>query len=165
MIPHVLGPGGGAEEVGAAPGLGQAFGGEEIAPQEGLDVLFSLFVRAVLNDGVTDQFGADAENAGELVAERPDLLHEHAGRHPVHLPAAPFLRVAAAHEIAPSRLAKEFLGELDGVRVHVEDHLPGDPLHEVAGLVPDLQLFPGEHVVKHVRLLPVCYGVSVSALM
>jgi len=138
MIPPVLGPSRGAEEIGAAARFRQAFGGEEFPPQEGFDVFFLLGVRAVADDGVADQLGTDAEDAGKFVAEGADLLHEHASGYPVHFPAAPFFRVAASQQIPPARLLEKFLGKLDGVRVHIEDHLPGHPFYEFPGLVPDL---------------------------
>ena len=56
---------------------------------------------AVQNDGVTDQFCADAEYACEDVAQGAHLLHGHTGGCPVHLPSAPAFGIAAAQEIAP----------------------------------------------------------------
>ena len=154
-IPHVFSFRCRSKEIRPAPGFGKAFGCKNIAAQERPDIFFFLCIGAVQDDGVTDQFRADTEDTGKLIAEGSDLLHQHAGGHPVHLPAAPFFGVTAAQEVAFSRLLEKLLGKLDFVCVHIEDHLPRDPFDQVAGLVSDLQLFVGEHVIKHFKLLPV----------
>ena len=147
--PLILGLCRGPEEIGAAPGLREALRGKPLAPEQRLHEALLLGVGAVQDDGIADQFRPHAEDAGKLVAERPDLLHEQARRDPVHTPAAPLLRVAASQEVSPSRLLEKLLRELDRIRVHVEDHLPGDPLHEVPRLVPDAALLFRQQKVIH----------------
>jgi len=130
----------GAEEIGAPPWFRKALGGKALAPQQGLHEPLLLLVRAVQDDRVADEFRPHAEYAGHLVAQGSNLLHDHACRDPVHPPAAPLLRVAAAQKVTPPGLLQELLREPDRIGVHVEDHLPGDPLHEIPRLLHDLSL-------------------------
>ena len=149
MVTLILGLCRGPEEIGAAPGLREALRGKALAPEQRLHKALLLGIGAVQDDGVADKLRPHAEDTGKLVAERPDLLHEQAGGDPIHAPAAPLHRVAAPQEISPSRLLEKLLRELDRIRVHVEDHLPGDPLHEVPRLVPDPPLLFRQQKVIH----------------
>jgi len=107
----------------------------------------------VLDNGVAHQLGADAEGAGEDVAERPDLLHHHAGGRPVEAAPAPRDRVAATEEVPSPRLAQELAWEADLVLVHLDDHVARDPADEVAGLLAELLLLGGQQEVVHGGLL------------
>ena len=152
IIPAILGFGRGAEKIRSAPWFGQAFRGENISPEKGLDILFLLFVRSVLDDGVADQFRPDPEDAGEFITQGSDLFHDHAGGDPVHFPAAPFPGIPAAHEVPPPGFAKEFLGKFDLVGIHVEDPLFRHPLDEFPHFIADFQLFLRKQIIEHRRL-------------
>jgi hypothetical protein len=97
-----------------------------------------LIVRSVLHDGVANQLGPDAEDAGEDIAQDADLLHHHAGVHPVQPASAPLNRIAAAHKVATTGLTKKCLGKLQTVTIHFEDHFTGDPAHQRAHVIPEL---------------------------
>ncbi len=149
VVAFVLGRGGRAEKVGAAARLGQTFGREDVAAQQRFDIFFLLRVRAMQNNGIADQFGAHAEGAGEDVAEGADFLHYHAGRYPIHVPAAPLFRIAAAEQVAAARLLQKLPGKLDFILVHIQDHLPGHPAHQVAGFLAQLLLRIGHQIIEH----------------
>ena len=149
MVAAALGHRGGAEKIAAAPRLGEAFGGKTLAGQQRFDVVFLLGVAAVADDGVADQLGPHPENAGKDVTQGPHLLHHGAAAHPVQVAAAPAARVAAPHEVAPARLLQEFLGKLDLVAVHGQNHFPRHPAHQVPDFFHQSPDRLGKQVIEH----------------
>ena len=55
IVPFIFRPASGAEEVGTASRLGEAFGGKKLALQQRPHIFFFLLVGAVQNDRVADQ--------------------------------------------------------------------------------------------------------------
>jgi hypothetical protein len=149
MVPFVNSRGGGAEKIRPAPGLGEAFGGKDLAFEQGFDIFFLLGIGAVENDGIAHQLRPHPEGAGKDIPQHPDLLHHHAGGHPVHAPAPPLFRVPAPHQVAAAGLLQEFFGELNFVRIHIQDHLPGDGFDKFPGFLFELFLFIRQKIIKH----------------
>ncbi len=133
IVAFILCRGGGAEKIGAAPGFGEAFRCKNVPFEKGFYVFFLLVVPAVEDNGVADQFCSHPESAGKNIAQHPDLLHDHAGGDPVHIPSAPFFGIAASHKIAAAGLLEKFFRKLDLVGIHIQNHLLGEWFLQIPG--------------------------------
>ncbi len=143
----------GAEEVGAAAGLGEGLGNAELALECRAQPARFLLRRAEGDERLADD-GHQAVEAGEACAEDADLLDGYYLVHPFQPPAAVFLGEAQPQQAPPGRRLQELtrIGHLP--RVHIEEELAGDFVpHELAHFIAQLLLVSGKQAL-HVCVPP-----------
>ncbi len=139
-----------AEKIRSAARFGETFGGENVAPEQRLDITRLLLVGSMQHDGVADQIRADAEDAGEFVAQAADFLADGARSYPVQSFAAPLDRLAHAEQLAPSGLVQPLPRETYFVLVHVQDQLARRRIRKIARRIAGAALVFIQQMVEHV---------------
>jgi len=139
MVALELRPRRGAEEIGAAPGFGQGFGGDQLPLQERLEEFFLLLFRPEGVEGLTDD-RRHGEGAGEGRPQDADLLEGGDFGAPGQAATALLFREAQTEQVPVSQCLDKLSRIGDLVPVHPPDQIGRDlPLDEL----PDLRLQSG----------------------